>query len=90
VSKDDVFAIFAICDSVAEAQAILHDHLECGKHSPAEALAKLQRVLSEDGLLRALYDVGYFPPTTPPVSAQSALRKLLLPMKDAILDEVLK
>jgi hypothetical protein len=58
VSKDDVFAI---CDSVAEAQAILHDHLECGQHSPAEALAKLQCVLSKDGLQRALYDVGCFP-----------------------------
>jgi hypothetical protein len=65
-----------------EAQAILHDHLESGKHSPAEALAKLQRVLSEHGLLRALYDVGYFSPTTPPVSAQLALRRLLLSMKD--------
>jgi hypothetical protein len=58
VSKDDVFAI---CDGVAEARAILHDHLECGKHSPAEAQAKLHCVLSEDELLRALYDVGYFP-----------------------------
>ena len=56
MNKDDVFAI---CDSVAEAQAILHDHLECGKHSPTEALAKLQCVLSEVGLLRAFYDVGY-------------------------------
>jgi hypothetical protein len=59
VTKDDVFAI---CNSLAEAQAILHDHLECGNHSPAEALAKLQHVLSEDGLLRALY-IGYFPST---------------------------
>lgn len=30
MSKDDVLAIFGICDSVAEAQAILRDHLECG------------------------------------------------------------
>jgi hypothetical protein len=68
VIKDE---LFAICDSIAEAQAILHDRLECGKHSPAEALAKLQRVLPEDGLLRALYDIGYFPATTPPVSRLS-------------------
>jgi hypothetical protein len=68
VTKDDVFAI---CDSVADAQAILHDHLECGKHSPAKVLAKLQRVLSEAGLLRALYDIEYFPATTPLVSRLS-------------------
>jgi hypothetical protein len=69
VSKDEVFAI---CDSIAEAEAILHDHLECGKYSPAEALVKLQCVLSEDGLLRALCDFGYVAPATPPVSAQLA------------------
>jgi hypothetical protein len=62
VTKDDVFAIY---DSLAEARAILHDHLECGKHSPPEALASLQRVLSEDGLPRALYDIGYFPSIMP-------------------------
>ena len=45
--------LFLICDCVAEAQAILHDHLECGNHSPAEALARLQSVLSEEALLRA-------------------------------------
>jgi len=81
VSKDEVFAIFAICDSIAEAEAILHDHFEYGKYSPAGALAKLQCVLSDDGLLRALYDVGYFPPATLPVSAQLALRRQLLPVK---------
>jgi hypothetical protein len=61
VTKDDVFAIY---DSLAEAQAILHDHLESGEHSLREALASLQRVLSEDGLPRALYDIGYFPSIT--------------------------
>ena len=86
MSKNEVFAI---CDSVAETQAILHDHLECGKYSPAGALAKLQCVLSEDGLPRAFYDVGYFPPTIPRASAQLALRRPLLPIKDASLDEVL-
>jgi hypothetical protein len=65
VTKDD---ILAICDGLAEAQAILHNHLEHGKQSPAEALAKLQRVLSEGGSLLALYDVGYFPATTPSLS----------------------
>jgi hypothetical protein len=63
--------LFLICDCVAEAQTILHDHLECGKHSPAEVLTRLQRVLSEEALLRALHDVGYFPRATPPVSRLS-------------------
>jgi hypothetical protein len=63
--------LFLICDCVAEAQSILHDHLECGKHSPAETLARLRSVLSEEPLLRALYEVGYFPATTPSVSRLS-------------------
>jgi hypothetical protein len=62
--------LFLICDCVAEAQAILHDHLKCGKHSAAEALERLQRVLSEEPLRRALHDVGYLSPT-PPVSQLS-------------------
>jgi hypothetical protein len=53
-------AVFAICERVAEFQALLHDHLECGKHSAAEVIAKAQSILSEDGLLRAMWEVGYF------------------------------
>jgi hypothetical protein len=37
-----------------------------GKHSAAEVVAKAQAVLSEAVLLRAIFDVGYFPPNTPP------------------------
>jgi hypothetical protein len=55
-----------ICERVAEVQALLHDHVECGKHSPADVVAKAQAVLSEPELLRATFDVGYFPPNTPP------------------------
>jgi len=51
---------------VAEVQALLHDHVECGKHSAADMVAKAQVVLSEPELLRAMFDVGYFPPNTPP------------------------
>jgi hypothetical protein len=47
---------------VAEVQALLHDHVECGKHSAADMVAKAQAVLSESELLRAMLDVGYFPP----------------------------
>jgi hypothetical protein len=50
---------------VAEVQALLHDHIECGKHSAADVVAMAQAVLSESELLRAVFDVGYFPPNTP-------------------------
>jgi hypothetical protein len=58
--------MMAICEHVAEVQALLDDHIAGGKHSAAEALAKAQAVLSEAELLRAIFDVGYFPPNTPP------------------------
>jgi hypothetical protein len=57
-----------ICECVNEAQAILHDHLECGKYSPTDALTRLQSVLSNEELLRALYTAGYFPATAPQLS----------------------
>jgi hypothetical protein len=58
--------LWKICERVAEVQALLHDHVECGKHSAADMVAKAQAVLSESELLRATFDVGYFPPNTPP------------------------
>jgi hypothetical protein len=57
--------ICAICERVAEVQALLDDHLASGKHSAAEVVAKAQAVLSESAL-REMFDVGYFPPNTPP------------------------
>jgi hypothetical protein len=30
------------------------------------AIAKINAILSEEGLLRAMWEVGYFPPTIPP------------------------
>jgi hypothetical protein len=51
---------------MAEMQALLHDHAECGKHMPADVVAEAQAVLTEPKLLRAMFDVGYFPPNTPP------------------------
>ena len=51
---------------MAEVQALLHDHVECDKHSAADVVAKAQAVLTEPELLRAIFDVGYFPPYTPP------------------------
>ena len=52
---------------MAEVQALLDDHIAGGKHSAADVVAKAQAVLSEPELLRAMFDVGYFPPNTPPV-----------------------
>jgi hypothetical protein len=51
---------------VAEVQALLDDHIDGGKHSAVEVVAKAQIVLPEAELLRAMFDVGYFPPNTPP------------------------
>jgi hypothetical protein len=59
-------AVLAICDRMAEVQALLDDHIAGGKHAAADVVAKAQGVLSETELLRAMFDVGYFPPSTPP------------------------
>ena len=59
--------VWEICERMAEVQALLHDHVECGKHLAADVVAKAQAVVrSEPDLLRAMFDVGYFPPNTPP------------------------
>jgi hypothetical protein len=58
--------VWEICEHVAEVQTMLHDHIECGKYSAADVVAKAEAVLSEAELLRAMFDVGYFPPNTPP------------------------
>jgi putative heme degradation protein len=59
-------AALAICERVAEVQALLDDHIAGGKHSAADVVAKSQAVLSEPELLRAMFDAGYFQPNTPP------------------------
>ena len=65
--KFDLQAVLAICERVAEVQALLDDHIAGGgKHSAADVVAKAQAVLTEPELLRAMFDVGYFPPNTPP------------------------
>ena len=57
---------WAICERVAEAQALLDDHIEGGSHSAAEVVKKLDTLFFEEGLLRAMYEVGYFALDTPP------------------------
>lgn len=57
---------WAICERVAEAQALLNDHLEGGRFTADELVRKLAVLMAEEGLLRAMWEVGYFPPDTPP------------------------
>ena len=65
--------VWKICERVTEVQALLDDHVAGGKHSAADVVAKTQAVLSEAELLRAIFDVGYFPPKTPPCSGLFAI-----------------
>jgi hypothetical protein len=58
--------VWEIREHVAEVQALLDDHRAGGKHSAADVVAKAQAVMSEPELLRAMSDVGYLPPNTPP------------------------
>jgi hypothetical protein len=58
--------MWAICERVAEVQGLLDDHVAGGKHTAADLVAKAQGILSEPALLRAMFDVGYFPSNTPP------------------------
>jgi hypothetical protein len=52
--------VWAICERMAEVQALLDDHI-----AGADLVAKAQAILTEPELLRAMFDVGYFPPETP-------------------------
>jgi hypothetical protein len=58
--------VWEICERVAEVHALLDDHIAGGKHAAAVVIAKAQAILSEPALQRAMFDVGYFPPNTPP------------------------
>ncbi|MBI1202518.1 MAG: hypothetical protein GC182_08410 [Rhodopseudomonas sp.] len=57
---------FSICERVAEAQTILNDHFAGGRGAPVDVLTKLNALFNEQGLLRAMWEVGYFPPDTLP------------------------
>ena len=45
---------------------MLHEHLEGGRFTADEIVRKLAALMKEEGLLRAMWEVGYFPPDTPP------------------------
>lgn len=55
----------ALAERAAEVQAILHDQ-EIDAITTNEALRRIRAVMVEEGLLRAMHEVGYFPPDTPP------------------------
>jgi hypothetical protein len=57
--------VFEVCERVSEAQAILDDHINGGKLTAAEAIEKLQALLSEPGLLEAMHHIGYLPKRLP-------------------------
>ena len=57
--------VFEVCERVSEAQAILDDHINGGKLTAAEAIEKLQALLSEPGLFEAMHHIGYLPKRHP-------------------------
>jgi hypothetical protein len=58
--------VHVLAEAMAEVQAVVHDHVECGKYDPAEVLARIKAVVSERSLIQAMYDVGFFPANNPP------------------------
>jgi hypothetical protein len=50
-----------IAEAVAEVQATLFDHYQRGKGTSAQVLAKINVIMSERTLIRAMYDAGYIP-----------------------------
>lgn len=57
--------VFAICEQVAELQAILHDTVKDTRLSREETSARIEAIMSDDAVLRAMFDVGYLPQDTP-------------------------
>ena len=62
-------AAWQICERVSEAQALLNDHIEGGRLTASELVRKLNALFEEQGLLRAMYDVGFFEIPPPVVIA---------------------
>ncbi len=55
-----------IAEAVAEVQAALYDHYRRGNRTSAEVLAKVNVIMFEPTLIRAMHDVGYIPANCPP------------------------
>ncbi len=54
-----------IAEAVAEVQTALFDHYQRGKGTSAQVLAKINVIMSERTLIRAMYDAGYIPAQNP-------------------------
>jgi len=52
--------IFEICERLAEAQALLHDHLECGRPPVADVVTRLQVLTAEVQVLHAMQELAFF------------------------------
>jgi hypothetical protein len=52
-------AVWAICEHLAEVQAILQAHLESGIYTSDEVPWLINEILSEDGLREAMDALGY-------------------------------
>lgn len=55
-----------IAEAVAEVQAALYEHYRRRNGTPGEVLAKINVVVHEPTLIRAMYDLGYIPAFSPP------------------------
>ncbi len=59
-------AAHVIADAVAEAQAALYDHYQCGQRTSAEVLAKINVIMYDPKLIQAMHNHGYIPANSPP------------------------
>jgi hypothetical protein len=64
-------AAYEICDYLSEAKALIDDHVDRGKLTAPELVKKLDVLFEDEGLLRAMYRVGFFD-FTPSVVPKSA------------------
>jgi hypothetical protein len=55
-------AVWAICERIAEVQALVDEHLEVGKYQTSEVPWLIREILSEEGLREAMLAVGYLEP----------------------------
>jgi hypothetical protein len=53
-------AAWEMCERVSEAQALLNDYSEGGRFTASELVQKLKAIFEEQGLLRAMHEVGFF------------------------------
>ena len=58
--------VWEICERMAEVQALLHDRRVRQAFGRGRGCEGASRPVRPE-LLRAMFDVGYFPPNTPPV-----------------------